>query len=230
MKRSSFAALSLSAAAPPKPAVFPYAVVKRILDVTVTAMLLVPLAPVLLGAAILVRLTSPGPVLFRQIRIGVNGREFQMLKFRSMYADADDRMHREMNICELLGHRAPPGTGDGLFKLKDDPRITRIGHQLRRYGIDELPQLLNVLRGEMSLVGPRPSLPWEVAMYTPEQCQRHQCLPGITGLWQVSERYALSMPEMLELDRRYADTRSIGLDIWILLCTPKAVLFGRSAR
>ena len=135
-----------------------------------------------------------------------------------------------MNVRELLGDRAPPGTSGGVFRLEHDPRITGIGRWLRRYGIDELPQLFNVLYGEMSLVGPRPSLPWEVEMYTPEQCRRHECLPGITGLWQISDRYSLSMPEMLALDLHYMDTRSLKLDIQILLRTPRAVLFDRSAR
>ena len=204
--------------------------VKRILDVVLALVLLTIFAPVLLGAAGLIRLTSPGPILFRQTRIGLGGRAFQMLKLRSMYADADDRIHREMNVRELLGDRAPPGTSGGVFKLEHDPRITPIGRWLRRYAIDELPQLFNVLCGDMSLVGPRPSLPWEVEMYTREQCRRHECLPGITGLWQINDRYSLSMPEMLTLDLHYIDTRSLKLDIRILLRTPRAVLFDRSAR
>ena len=209
---------------------FRYAMVKRTLDVVLALVLLTIFAPVLLGAAVLIRLTSPGPILFRQTRIGRGGRAFQMLKFRSMYIDSDDRIHREMNVRELLGDRAPPGTSGGVFRLQHDPRITRIGRWLRLYGIDELPQLFNVLYGEMSLVGPRPSLPWEVEMYTPEQCRRHECLPGITGLWQVSDRYCLSMPEMLALDLHYTETRSLKLDIQILLRTPRAVLFDRGAR
>src|SRR4051794_28240482 len=185
---------------PPPLAGTVYRTTKRFLDVTLAIILLILLSPVFLSIAVLIRLTSKGPVLFRQIRIGQNGREFQIFKFRSMYADADDRIHRELNIRELRGDRAPPGAAEGLFRLQHDPRITKVGHWLRRYGFDELPQLFNVLRGDMSIVGPRPSLPWEVALYTPEQNRRHECLPGITGLWQVSNRYALSMPEMLVLD------------------------------
>jgi lipopolysaccharide/colanic/teichoic acid biosynthesis glycosyltransferase len=230
MDNSSIAVPSPAQAVPSSITSSHYAMVKRILDVTLSLILVTILAPVLLGVAVLVRLTSPGAILFRQTRIGLGGREFQMLKFRSMYIDADDRIHREMNARELLGDRAPPGTSGGVFKLKNDPRITRIGRWLRRYGIDELPQLFNVLYGEMSLVGPRPSLPWEVEMYTPEQRRRHGCLPGITGLWQINDRYSLSMPEMLALDLRYLDTRSLKLDAWVLLRTPRAVLFDRSAR
>jgi lipopolysaccharide/colanic/teichoic acid biosynthesis glycosyltransferase len=230
MDNSSIAMPSPAQAVPSSITSSHYAMVKRMLDVVLALGLLTIFAPVLLGAAVLVRLTSPGPIWFRQTRIGFGGREFQMLKLRTMYADADDRIHRDMNVHELLGDRAPPGTSDGVFRLQHDPRVTRIGRWLRRYGIDELPQLFNVLYGEMSLVGPRPSLPWEVEMYTAEQCRRHECLPGITGLWQVSDRYSLSMPEMLVLDLHYTDTRSLKLDIQILLRTPRAVLFDRSAR
>jgi lipopolysaccharide/colanic/teichoic acid biosynthesis glycosyltransferase len=230
MDNSSIAVPSPAQVVPSSVTSSRYAVVKRMLDVVLAVVLLTIFAALLLGAGGLVRLTSPGPILFRQTRIGFGGRAFQMLKLRTMYIDADDRVHREMNVRELLGDRAPPGTSGGIFKLESDPRITRIGRWLRRYGIDELPQLFNVLSGKMSLVGPRPSLPWEVEMYTPEQCRRHECLPGITGLWQISERYSLSMPEMLALDLHYLETRSLQLDIWILLRTPRAVLLDRSAR
>jgi len=205
-----------------------YTSVKRIMDATLALALAAALAPMMLVVAVLVRLSSPGPILFRQTRVGQRGREFQLLKFRSMYVGSDDRIHREMNVRELQGDRSPPGTTSGSFKLANDPRVTKIGGWLRHYGIDELPQLFNVLRGEMSLVGPRPSLPWEVGMYTAEQCRRHECLPGITGLWQVSGRYSLSMPEMLTLDLQYTDSRSIWLDLWILWRTPKAMLFERN--
>jgi lipopolysaccharide/colanic/teichoic acid biosynthesis glycosyltransferase len=230
MDNSSIAVPSPAQVVPSSGAPSRYAMVKRILDMVLALVLLTIFAPILVAAAVLVRLTSPGPILFRQTRIGLGGRTFRMLKLRTMFIDADDRIHREMNVRELLGDRAPPGTSGGFFRLEHDPRITRIGRWLRRYGIDELPQLFNVLSGEMSLVGPRPSLPWEVEMYTPEQCRRHECLPGITGLWQVSDRYSLSMPEMLALDLHYTDTRSLKLDMQILLRTPRAVLFDRSAR
>jgi lipopolysaccharide/colanic/teichoic acid biosynthesis glycosyltransferase len=146
-----------------------------------------------------------------------------------MHANADDGRHREMNLRELQGDRAPPGTDGGVFLLKHDDRITPIGRWLRRTSFDELPQLINVLNGEMSLAGPRPCLPWEVELFTPEQCERHLCVPGMTGLWQVSNRYTLSMPEMLELDVEYARNRSLARDIAILLRTPRAMVFGLRA-
>lgn len=202
---------------------------KRVLDVVGAVLLLVLALPVLLPACLLVRLTSPGPVLFRQTRIGLHERPFTMFKLRTMRADCDDRLHRELNLRELRGEAAP-GDADGLFKVDRDPRITPVGRVLRRFSVDELPQLLNVLRGEMSLVGPRPSLPWEVELFTREQRRRHDCLPGLTGLWQVSGRNRLSMPEMLALDLAYVDRRSLRLDLWILLRTPYAVLFGDDTR
>lgn len=207
-----------------------YDVVKRLFDLTVAALALLVLSPVLLVTALAVWLTSPGPILFAQTRVGQGEREFRILKFRTMYRDADDRIHRELNTRELQGDRAPPGTNGCLFRLESDPRVTWLGYWLRRTAVDELPQLLNVLRGDMSLIGPRPSLPWEVEMYTPEQRRRHDCKPGMTGLWQVSDRYSLSMPEMLALDLEYVRRKSLMLDLWIVARTPRAVLFGWSAR
>jgi lipopolysaccharide/colanic/teichoic acid biosynthesis glycosyltransferase len=202
---------------------------KRAVDLAVTVPLLILLAPLLLLIAALVRLTSPGPALFRQERIGLGERPFTMLKFRTMRIGQDDSLHREFNCRELLGDPSACG-GDDIFKPTDDPRITVIGAFLRRFSIDELPQLINVLRGEMSLVGPRPALPWEVALFTPEQRRRHGCPPGMTGLWQVSGRNRLSMPQMLELDLRYCRDASLATDLGILLRTPKTVLFERATR
>ena len=212
-------------AAPAPQSLRSYQFGKRVLDVALALLALSILLPSLLMIAALVRITSPGPVLYRQTQIGQHGRPFLLFKFRSMHANADDRRHREINLRELQGDRAPPGTDGGVFLLKHDHRITPIGHWLRRTSFDELPQLINVLKGEMSLVGPRPCLPWEVELFTPEQCERHLCLPGMTGLWQVSNRYTLSMPEMLELDVEYARNRSLAQDIAILLRTPRAMLF-----
>lgn len=200
---------------------------KRLLDVVLAGIALVLAMPIIVVAGALVRFTSPGPALYRQMRVGQGERPFIMFKLRTMRVDADDRAHREFNTRELLTNTA---ARDGVFKIEDDPRITPVGRMLRRYSIDELPQLINVLRGEMSLVGPRPSLPWEVSLYTPEQRRRHECVPGITGLWQVSGRNRCSMTEMLAMDVAYAERRSLKLDIWILLRTPKAVLFDESAR
>jgi lipopolysaccharide/colanic/teichoic acid biosynthesis glycosyltransferase len=202
---------------------------KRGLDLLLTLALVLPGLPVLVVVAALVRLSGPGPVLLRQVRVGRHEKPFAMFKLRTMHTGASDLALREMNRRELRGE-VPPGTSDGIFKLQDDPRVTPVGRWLRRFSLDELPQLLNVLRGEMSLVGPRPSLPWEVELFTPDQRRRHECLPGLTGLWQVSGRSRLSMPEMLALDLDYLNTRSLWLDLRILAKTPALVLFDRSVR
>lgn len=202
---------------------------KRAFDLVLATLLLVIFAPLMLAAATLIRLTSKGPALFCQTRIGRDERPFTMFKFRTMYVGLGDEQHREFTTREILGECGCL-TKDGIFRLVDDPRITPVGRLFRRFSIDELPQLFNVLRGEMSLVGPRPSLPWEVALYTAEQRQRHLCLPGLTGLWQVSGRNRLSIPEMLALDVAYARSNSLRTDLWILLRTPYAALFGRDTR
>ncbi len=202
---------------------------QRVLDLAVAGPLILLCAPLMIGVAVLIRLSSRGPALIRQIRIGRNERPFTMFKFRTMYLDADDAPLRQMNTRELTAGSTAE-TSDGVFKLEADRRITRVGRLLRRFSVDELPQLFNVLRGEMSVVGPRPSLPWEVELFTPEQRRRHECRPGMTGLWQVSGRNRRSMPEMLALDLLYARSRSLWLDLWILCRTPAAVLFDRTVR
>jgi lipopolysaccharide/colanic/teichoic acid biosynthesis glycosyltransferase len=206
-----------------------YLIGKRVFDFVAAVFLLVIAAPIMLAAAALVRMTSVGPVLFLQTRIGLKGRPFTMFKLRTMDVGCDDTRQRELNTREILGEGDCVARG-GLYKLDGDPRVLPVGRVLRRFSIDELPQLFNALRGEMSLVGPRPSLPWEVELYTPLQLQRHDCLPGLTGLWQVSGRNRRSMQEMLALDLAYVKTCSIRLDLWILLRTPYAVLFDRDTR
>ncbi|TKK80523.1 sugar transferase [Kribbella jiaozuonensis] len=188
---------------------------KSIFDRVVGCLLLLGVSPILLVTALLVKLTSRGPVLFRQTRVGRGGVEFKMLKFRTMVADAEARK------AEL--HALNEGNGI-LFKMRDDPRITRVGKYLRRFSIDELPQLMNVLRGEMSLVGPRPPLPAEVAQYAIDDARRMLVKPGLTGLWQVSGRSDLTWEESMRLDLRYADNWSIALDLLILWKTARAVL------
>lgn len=190
-------------------------VLKSIFDRVVGCLLLLAVSPILLGAALLVKLTSRGPVLFRQIRVGRGGEQFEMLKFRTMVADAEARK------SEL--HALNEGNGI-LFKMRDDPRITKVGKYLRRFSIDELPQLVNVLRGDMSLVGPRPPLPAEVAQYAIDDARRMLVKPGLTGLWQVSGRSDLTWEESMRLDLRYADNWSIALDLLILWKTARAVL------
>ncbi|MGZ0146871.1 sugar transferase [Kribbella sp. WER1] len=190
-------------------------VLKNIFDRVVGCLLMLALTPLLLVTALLVKLTSRGPVLFRQTRVGRGGEQFRMLKFRTMVADAEERK------AEL--HALNEGNGI-LFKLRDDPRVTRIGRYLRRFSIDELPQLVNVLRGDMSLVGPRPPLPAEVAQYQLDDARRMLVKPGLTGLWQVSGRSDLTWEESMRLDLRYADNWSIALDLLILWKTARAVL------
>ena len=173
------------------------------------------LAPVALGVAVAVRVTSRGPVFFRQVRVGRNGRTFKMVKFRSMYVDAEARR------AELEARNV---NADGvLFKVRDDPRITPVGRVIRKYSLDELPQLFNVLSGRMSLVGPRPPLPAEVAKYGDDMRRRLLVKPGITGLWQISGRNDLSWEETKQLDLRYVENWSLGADLLILWKTPSAV-------
>jgi exopolysaccharide biosynthesis polyprenyl glycosylphosphotransferase len=193
---------------------------KTVFDRALGALLLLVALPLIAAVAVAVRLTSPGPVLFRQERVGVDGRRFTMLKFRSMVTDAEERRPALVDLDE----------GNGmLFKIREDPRVTTIGHLLRRFSLDELPQLFNVLRGDMSLVGPRPPLPEEVAAYDDDAVRRLRVRPGMTGLWQVSGRSDLSWEESLRLDLRYVDNWSLALDLSILWRTWRAVIRGSGA-
>ena len=204
-------------------------ITKRALDLVVTIPLLVVLSPLLALIAAAIKLTSPGPVLFHQTRVGLGNKPFSMLKFRSMVVNApsNDSALREAFQEELDGTREAT---DDSFKLADDPRVTRVGKLLRSSSLDEITQLFNVARGEMSLVGPRPALDWEHEMFDPEFKRRTDVLPGITGLWQVSGRSLLSTPDMLKLDIEYVDRRTIWLDIQILCKTLPTVIRGDGAR
>jgi lipopolysaccharide/colanic/teichoic acid biosynthesis glycosyltransferase len=182
--------------------------------------------PLLLLIYAWVRLTSPGPGLFRQVRVGAGQREFVMYKFRTMRTDADPQVHREY-VRRLMAGEVEPV--DGLYKLDHDIRITRVGRFLRRTSLDELPQLLNVLRGDMSLVGPRPVLQFEVALFPEWAASRFLVKPGLTGLWQVSGRSKLTMLQGLQFDLEYVARRNFRLDLIILLRTIPAVV-GGSAR
>lgn len=193
---------------------------KSTLDRSLGTVILLAAAPVIAFAALAVRLTSRGPAFFRQRRIGVDGREFTMWKLRSMYVDAEARRAALLDSSDR----------DGLmFKMHDDPRITRVGKLLRRYSIDELPQLWNVVRGDMSLVGPRPPLPQEVDAYHDAVYRRLRVRPGLTGLWQVSGRADLSWDESIRLDLRYVDNWSVAMDLMILWKTGRAVFGGSGA-
>ncbi len=194
--------------------------IQRLCDVLACGLMMLGLLPVFAIIALLIRRDGPGPVLFTQNRVGKNGREFPFFKFRSMVADAEMRRH----LLEQQNERSGP-----VFKMKDDPRVTRIGRVLRRFSLDELPQILNVLRGEMSLVGPRPALPREVALYTPHHRGRLAVTPGVTGLWQVSGRARLSFEESVALDLYYIEHQSIRLNLSILWRTLPAVLGGDGA-
>jgi lipopolysaccharide/colanic/teichoic acid biosynthesis glycosyltransferase len=202
---------------------------KRLLDLTVALPCLLVAAPLLLAVAVAIRLTSPGPALFRQARLGRGRRPFTLCKFRTMYTGCPDDVHREY-VTKLLTDEVPPDGGkNGVFKLDGDARITRVGRLLRRTSIDELPQLLNVIRGDMSLVGPRPALAWEAEMFGAAYNGRFAVPPGLTGLWQVSGRNALTMKQGLDLDIEYVRRQSLALDLWILAKTVPVVLSTRGA-
>ncbi len=201
--------------------------IKRVIDVTGSLTALILLFPMLLAIAIAIKLTSRGPILFKQTRIGQYGIPFTFLKFRSMYVVNDSQIHQEYVRRFIAGKgecKQSDGNG-GVYKLTGDPRITPFGHFLRQSSLDELPQLFNVLRGEMSLVGPRPPIPYETTAYDIWHRRRFlEVMPGITGLWQVNGRSKCTFEEMVRLDIRYARDWSLGLDLRILLETPRAVL------
>jgi lipopolysaccharide/colanic/teichoic acid biosynthesis glycosyltransferase len=196
---------------------------KRLFDFLVASLCLLLLSPVLLVVAVLVRATSPGGALFRQTRVGRHGRPFVLYKFRTMYANCPDDTHREYVRKLLVEDDPPSGGGRGLYKLEADPRVTRLGGLLRRTSIDELPQLFNVIRGDMSLVGPRPALAWEAQMFGAAHARRFLVPPGLTGLWQVSGRNSLTMRQGLVLDLEYVEKQSFAFDLKILLKTVPAV-------
>ncbi len=193
---------------------------KRALDVMVAAVALLLLSPIFLATAVLIRLESPGPIFFQQVRLGKWGHPFYVYKFRSMYIDAEARK------AALMAQNEADGP---VFKMKNDPRITRVGKYIRKFSIDELPQLLNVLKGEMSLVGPRPPVPKEVAEYEYDELGRLNAVPGITGLQQVSGRSDLDFKTWVELDLQYIAEQSFWKDIEILFRTIPAVLLGKGA-
>jgi len=199
-----------------------YETVARARDVVISAVVLVLLSPLLALMGLLVRLSSRGPVIFRQIRVGRDGEHFTLYKFRTMRVDAPDTPHRAL-VSQLITARDRSEEAEAGTLVLDD-RVTRVGRYLRRHSLDELPQLVNVLRNEMSLVGPRPGLPYEVELYDDEVRERLAVKPGLTGLWQVSGRKGLGMREMFELDRQYVRSRSLRTDCGILARTLRAVV------
>jgi lipopolysaccharide/colanic/teichoic acid biosynthesis glycosyltransferase len=207
-------------------------IIKRLMDAAGSLLALMFLSPVLLAIALAVRLTSEGPILFRQKRVGQHGKTFVFLKFRSMYVNNDAKAH-EKYVKELIAgtadRKARNGSTEGVFKLVDDPRITNVGKFLRRTSLDELPQFLNVLKGDMSLVGPRPPIPYELEAYDIWHRRRVlEAKPGLTGIWQVQGRSRVGFDDMVRLDLKYARTWSPWMDLKIMARTPRA-MFGEGA-
>ena len=200
-------------------------VFERILDYTLVIFSLPFLFPILIVIAILIKLDSNGPVFFLQERAGQNGKSFRMFKFRTMVADADESLHKKQVEAYANGQL----DASNGYKIEHDPRITRVGHFLRRMSLDELPQLFNVLRGEMSLVGPRPVPMYEAETYDWWQIERLTVLPGITGMWQVSGRSEVTFEDQSRLDIRYVRHHSVGLNIKLLLLTFPVVMSGKGA-
>jgi len=202
---------------------------KRCIDVMLAGLAIVVSAPLWAFIAIVIKRTSPGPVFFIQERLGRDGRPFRFYKFRSMRHDSDDTIHRQFTAMFISGNddacRQQNGNQNG-FKLESDPRVTAIGRWLRRTSLDELPQLINVLRGEMSLVGPRPPISYELESYQPWHLERLKVTPGLTGLWQVMGRSQVSFDEMVQLDLHYINQWSLWLDLRIMLRTVPVVLRG----
>lgn len=208
-----------------------YKILKRILDIVITLLLLPFLLVISLIVALIIRVDSKGPVLFKQKRIGMNGVEFNFYKFRSMYIDADDTVHRNaikqyMNGEALNGH-ARTTSAATLYKLVNDPRVTRVGRFIRKMSLDELPQFINILRGEMSLVGPRPPLLYEVESYSEHDALRLLGKPGLTGFWQVYGRSRVPFAEMVEMDIAYLQSQSILMDVKLILLTIPVMLLAR---
>ncbi|MCC4390226.1 sugar transferase [Limosilactobacillus reuteri] len=194
---------------------FMYHSIKRVFDFIAAICGVIILSPVMLVIAILIKAEDHGPVFYKQVRVGKNGKKFKMYKFRSMFVNAD----------QMLAKLKEQNDVDGpMFKMKDDPRITKIGHFIRKHSLDELPQFLNVIKGEMSLVGPRPPLPSEVAGYSDYDKQRLYVTPGCTGLWQATERNEVGFNEMVQLDIQYIKRASFMFDLWIIWKTVEIVI------
>jgi lipopolysaccharide/colanic/teichoic acid biosynthesis glycosyltransferase len=206
------------------------AVAQRLFDVVFALALILLLSPILIGIVLAVRIDSRGPAFFRQRRVGYREREFTLFKFRSMRTDADPKSHQEYVTALIKGEGENSNGGrENLYKLAVDNRITGVGRWIRRWSLDELPQLFNVVRGDMTLVGPRPAIPYEVAEYPSWYRERFAVKPGLTGYWQVSGRSERTYEEMVRLDIEYAKRRSLGLDLSILIKTPWVVLSRKGA-
>ena len=193
-----------------------YLFIKRLFDIVASCLGLIVLSPIFMITAICIKVNDPkGPVFYTQTRVGKNGKQFRMFKFRSMVSNADELLAKLRSQNEVNG---------AMFKIKNDPRITSVGRVIRKYSIDELPQLINVINGTMSIVGPRPPLPYEVAEYTEYDRQRLLVTPGATGMWQVGGRNDVNFDEMVRLDLTYIQNRSVWLDFIIILKTIKIMI------
>ena len=194
---------------------FIYHSMKRLFDIVAATCGIVILSPLMIIIAVLIKGEDHGPIFYKQVRVGKNGKTFKMYKFRSMFVNAD----------QMLAKLKEKNDVDGpMFKMKDDPRITKIGHFIRKHSLDELPQFLNVIKGEMSLVGPRPPLPSEVAEYSEYDKQRLYVMPGCTGLWQATERNEVGFNEMVQLDIQYIQRASFMFDLWIIWKTVEIII------
>jgi lipopolysaccharide/colanic/teichoic acid biosynthesis glycosyltransferase len=204
-----------------------YLRIKRLLDIILSLLALIPAGIVMLVTVIAIRIDSPGPVIFRQKRLGINGSEFYLYKFRSMYHNVDSHIHEEATTRYIRGDVINSADANMPYKLGTDWRITRVGKFIRKTSIDELPQLWNVLKGDMSLVGPRPPLPYEVNLYTQHDLLRLSGTPGLTGTWQVYGRGRVTFAEMVEQDISYLRTQSLLYDIKLMALTLPVVIKGR---
>lgn len=194
---------------------FVYHSMKRLFDIVAATCGIVILSPLMIIIAVLIKAEDHGPVFYKQVRVGKNGKTFKMYKFRSMFVNADKMLDRLKDQNDVDGP---------MFKMKDDPRVTKIGHFIRKHSLDELPQFLNVLKGEMSLVGPRPPLPSEVVEYSDYDKQRLYVSPGCTGLWQATERNEVGFNEMVQLDIEYIQRAGFLFDLWIMIKTVGIVI------
>lgn len=205
-----------------------YFFAKRLLDVILAVAMFTAALPIMVVVAVLVAVDSPGPILYKQRRVGQNGEEFDLYKFRSMRYQADDSIHRTAIVKYMRGERLDTSrTTDSPYKLGADPRITRVGKFIRKTSLDELPQIWNIITGQMSLVGPRPPIPYEVELYSKRAMQRLNGKPGLTGPWQVYGRDRVTFHQMVEMDIAYLRNRSLAYDLKLILLTVPAVVKGR---
>lgn len=211
------------------PSIRNYRLPKRVLDVLLSIALIVLFGPLMLLISLGILISSPGPVLYRQSRIGKDGRPFRMLKFRSMQVVNSPDLHREYVQRLIRENKNPSAMGKSSLKWIGDPRITGVGKYLRKFSLDELPQFFNVLRGEMSVVGPRPSLPYEYEVYAEWHKQRLVVLPGITGPWQVNAHNAVAFDDMVRMDLKYIQSMCLWLDLKLILLTPVEMIRGKGA-